>query len=103
MLDSPKTGQTIRGNTTISGWAFDNTQVARVDVLVDGIVSGTATYGTSRTDVATAYPNAPSAIGFRYTLNTKRYANGIHSVTIRATDPAGNVAILPTASVTIKN
>jgi Big-like domain-containing protein len=103
ILDTPKMDEKVTGTITLSGWAFDNTQVSRIDVLVDGTAVGTATYGKSRPDVASAYPYAAVATGFEFDLNTRRYANDLHEIVIQAADTAGNVASLPPVSIWIGN
>jgi hypothetical protein len=102
-LDSPPDGQTVSGTVSVAGWVFDNTQTAQVDVLVDGVAEGKATYGFSRPDVATVYPNAPKDVGFSYALDTRRYTNGLHDVAVNATDPAGNIAVLRGATIVVNN
>jgi hypothetical protein len=102
-VDAPAAGAALSGLTTVIGWAMDNVSVATVEVTVDGVVDGTATYGLSRPDVATAFPHAPVNVGFEYSLNSANYANGAHTVTVRVTDAAGNVAIFPDVAVTIAN
>ncbi len=82
---------------------MDNVSVASVQITVDGVIDGTATYGTSRPDVQTVFPNASANLGFTYVLNTAHYANGPHILTARVTDASGNVAIFPNVGVTITN
>jgi hypothetical protein len=87
----------------LSGWAFDNVGVAEVDIYVDGVLAGTATYGGSRPDVASDFPHAPAGIGYGFSLDTRQYANGNHVIEVRALDGNGNQAILPTIPVTVQN
>jgi hypothetical protein len=103
VTDAPTSGSQISGQTTIRGWAFDDSSVAKVEILVDGNSDGVATYGTSRPDIPTVYPNASANAGFSYSLDTTRYSNGPHVVNVRATDSVGNVAVLPNVAVTIAN
>lgn len=102
-LDTPVSNQQLSGTFNLSGWALDDTAVAKVEVYVDGTVAGTATYGTSRPDVAQGWPNAPQNVGFTFSLNTATFPNGNHTIQIRATDTNGNVAVLPNVPVTIQN
>jgi hypothetical protein len=81
----------------------DNVSVASVQIVVDGVTDGAATYGVPRPDVATDFANAPVNVGFTYSLNTAKYANGAHVLTARVTDPAGNIAIFPGIAVIISN
>jgi hypothetical protein len=102
-LDSPQDGETVSGIISVAGWVFDNTQTAQVDVLVDGVPKGKATYGFSRPDVATVYPNAPKDVGFSYALDTTGYADGPHEVAVSATDIAGNIAVLPGSTIIVNH
>ena len=77
--------------------------VAKVEVLVDGTAAGTATYGSSRTDIATVFPNAPANAGFTYSLDSTTFSNGAHILNIQVTDATGNVAILANDAVTVSN
>ncbi|HUI42434.1 MAG TPA: Ig-like domain-containing protein [Terriglobia bacterium] len=102
-VDSPQPEAQLSGLTGVAGWALDNVAVANVEVDVDGVAAGTATYGTSRPDVAADWPNAPPDIGYTFTLDTRQYANGPHMIVVKAFDPSGNVAVFPQVPVTIQN
>jgi len=91
--DSPSSGAIVSGTVPVSGWAIDNllapgTAIANIDVLMDGVRVGSATYGVSRPDVCAAYPGRPSCpnVGFSYLLNTTPYIGGSHTLTVKATD-----------------
>ena len=92
-IDSPAPGATLSGTVLVSGWAIDNTTtigtaIGSVQVLVDGVLVGTANYGGVRTDVCTAYPGRPGCpnVGFTYQLNTASLSLGTHTITVVATD-----------------
>jgi hypothetical protein len=92
-IDSPLTGSAVSGVINVAGWAIDNTTaigsaISSVQVLVDGAVVGTATYGTSRPDVCAAYPGRPGCpnVGYTYSLNTSALTVGTHTLTVSATD-----------------
>jgi hypothetical protein len=102
-VDTPAVNAQLSGTTNVGGWAFDNVAVSKVDVYVDDVLAGTATYGGSRPDVANDWPHAPSAIGYNFSLSTTSFANGAHNVEVRATDTSGNVAVFPDVPVTIQN
>ncbi len=103
-FEQPVANATISGTATISGWSFDNIGLAGVSVYVDGVEVGSATTGGSRPDVASAYPHvAPPDSGWSYQLDSTKLANGAHSLTIRASDSAGNTAINSPLSVTVSN
>ena len=103
-LEVPQTGDTVSGRAEVGGWAFGTSSVKKIEVLVDGALVGTANYGTDRPDIPANYPNEPDRnVGFDYFLDTTGFANGPHGFVVRVTDGNGNVAILPTAQVTINN
>jgi hypothetical protein len=103
-LDAPQTGDTISGTSaTLSGWTFGTSPISDVQILVDGTVIGSATYGLSRPDVAAAYPGQSDNTGFQYSLDTTRFSNGQHSIVVKVTDTSGKFAIFPTVQVNISN
>ena len=102
-LDVPTSGQTLSGHVSLAGWAFDNRSLSRIEILVDGVIAGTATYGQSRPDVANVLPNISSNTGYSYTLDTTKYSNGQHTITANAVDSVGNAAVLETVTVTVSN
>jgi hypothetical protein len=97
---------------TIRGYVYSHdVLITRVDILVDGIVFGEATYGDSRAEACEgldpAPPNCPRAT-FRYNLNTGRtdlpLLNGPHTISIRVIDETGAHRILPeTLPITVSN
>jgi hypothetical protein len=94
-IDTPAPGATVLGTVTVAGWAIDNastigTAIGSVEVLVDGMQVGTATYGSSRQDVCAAYPGRPGCpnVGYSYLLNTAALTAGSHTITVTAADSA---------------
>jgi thermitase len=74
-LASPTQALTLKGNATLAATATDNVGVTRVEFYVDGVlyrIVSSAPYGTS--------------------WNTRRWANGSHTIVARAYDAAGNAA-----------
>ena len=103
-LDLPAPGATLSGVATVSGWAFDDVMVSKVEILIDGVVDGTADYGQPRPDVAQAFPNlSPVNVGFTYSLTTTKFTNGMHLLTIRSTDTSNNFALSLPVMVTVAN
>src|SRR5207247_1919784 len=59
-IETPSQGATVTGTVTVAGWAIDNassvgTAISSVQVKVDGVTVGTATYGTFRPDVCNSF------------------------------------------------
>ncbi|HEX5070821.1 MAG TPA: Ig-like domain-containing protein, partial [Vicinamibacterales bacterium] len=102
-LETPSAGQAVSGTKSVSGWVFDDLHVSRVEVLLDGIVAGTAAYGLNRPDIQAAFPNASPSAGFSYGLDSTRYANGAHQFSAKAIDDAGNAAVLGSWAIVISN
>ena len=94
-IDAPAPNAAISGTVLVTGWAIDNTSAigtainpASLQVLVDGVLVGTATYGVNRSDVCSAYPGRAGCpnVGFNFNLDTLTLTNGPHTITIWATD-----------------
>jgi len=103
VVEQPLANSQITGKVNVSGWALDDMAVAKVDVYVDGVFAGTASYGGNRSDVGNDFPHAPAGIGYGFLLDTSQYGNGPHTIEVRALDSSGNLAILPHVPVTIQN
>ena len=102
-LDVPAVGATVGGTAGVRGWALDNVAVAKVEILVDGQVVGTAALNSiARPDVQTAYPWAPLNSGYGYSLATGSFANGTHTLTAKIYDTNGNVGARSN-TITIQN
>ncbi|SDM69763.1 N-acetylmuramoyl-L-alanine amidase [Bacillus sp. OK048] len=103
-LDNPVSGATLIGTKEVSGWFLDGSGVASIEVLVDGTVVGQATYGDARTDVQSAFPEFNNGnAGFHYALDTTKFSDGQHTLSIRETGMNGRVTTLPGSTITISN
>lgn len=85
-ISAPAAGSAVLGSLTITGTASDNGQVAKVEVSLDG----------------GPYHAAQGTESWTYALATTALANGLHSLTARATDSSGNTA-LSAEAVTVQN
>ncbi|MGH9368623.1 MAG: hypothetical protein ACRD3M_13215 [Thermoanaerobaculia bacterium] len=119
-LDVPVGGATVgaNGSFPVIGWALDDSDINHIDFLVDGQVwataigrggAGDAIYGGTRPDVYAAFPDFPGPqpkslySGFLANLDTTRLLNGLHVVSVRATDDQGSAADLGSAVVQVMN
>ncbi|HVO46275.1 MAG TPA: hypothetical protein VMT29_08050 [Steroidobacteraceae bacterium] len=104
-MDAPGAGASISGTAvTSAGWAVDNIAVSSVEVLVDGADLLSPVLNTDRPDVVKAFPKlAPLQCGWNETFDSTKIANGPHVFTVRITDTAGNVALLPPVRVIVSN
>jgi len=107
-LDPAATPDIVSGAYPISGWAIDDLGIrqrlspagclgapsvtcrvlADIEVMIDDHVVAQATYPLPRPDVANAHPDVPDAFhsGFLMNLDTTRYTNGPHTISVRAWD-----------------
>jgi Bacterial Ig domain len=106
-VDFPQPDSGVSGNgvLTVAGWALDDRTVDHVDVFVDGLIERQAVTGIPRADVAANYPDNPNAIfaGFVLNIDSTRYPNGVHTVTVKAVDDQGQQGLLGTRRVQIFN
>jgi uncharacterized protein (TIGR03437 family) len=95
-IDSPGlSGPALGGIAAIAGWALsDNAPIGSVQILVDGIVSGTAIYGSSRGDVCAVHPGGPDCpnVGWTFSLDTSTLTSGAHTLSVTATSTTGERA-----------
>ncbi|MGX7418998.1 N-acetylmuramoyl-L-alanine amidase [Carnobacterium gallinarum] len=91
-VDAPVEKATVINAVTVRGWALAESGVSAVNILVDGKVQGKATLGTSRPDVATAFPQyKESKAGYSYQLNTSTLSVGSHKLTVQVIDKNGTI------------
>ncbi|MCD4750563.1 MAG: hypothetical protein K8R59_14430 [Thermoanaerobaculales bacterium] len=95
-LETPGPNQPMGGVYPVAGWALDDSIIAKIEILVDGLENGPVNSGYSRPDVADRFPSHPGAesAGFIRMLNTTELTNGIHSVAIKLTDEQGAVRVI---------
>ena len=99
-LDTPKRKQIIEDNILISGWAFaPEAGVKEININIDGIDYGIASYGINRPDVVSALsvfsdPNAPK-LGFEFQLDTKALKKGRHRLLINIKGPGEIITHIP--------
>jgi hypothetical protein len=101
----PDSGVSANGVLEVAGWALDDRKVDHVDVFIDGLIERQAVTGIYRADVAANYPDNPQAIvaGFILNVDSTRYANGVHVVTVKAVDDQGQQSFLGSRRIQIFN
>lgn len=85
-IAAPAAGGVLKGTLSLTGSASDNVGVTRVAIAVDG----------------GAYQAAAGSTSWFATLDTATFADGLHSISARAADAAGNTATA-TVSVSFAN
>ncbi len=91
-IDRPNNqSSAFSGTAAFGGWAYSNALVTSVQVSVDGIANGTASYGGNRQDVCTALGTKPGCpnLGWDYVLDTTQFADGTHTLGVTVTDASG--------------
>ena len=83
---------TFSGTASFTGWAVaDNGAITGVQILVDGVVRGSAQYGASRPDVCRGYPSGVGCpnVGWTFSFDTSALTNGPHILEADATSSTG--------------
>jgi hypothetical protein len=113
-IPAPSAVEGTDGPFPVSGWAIDDEDVDHIDFLMDGgIVAGavgrglpsTAIYGTTRPDVAAAFPDVPNSLysGFQANIDTSTLINGVHLLSVRVTDNRGASRVIGTRTIQVIN
>jgi hypothetical protein len=120
-IDQPAGGVTegANGSYPIVGWALDDQGIDHIDFLVDSQIVATAVgrqgdarvyaqtglYGSTRPDVAAAFPDVPFALfsGFMANVDTTKLINGVHVFSVRVTDSNGASSVVGTRTVQVIN
>lgn len=113
-IPAPNLLEGTDGPFPVSGWAIDDEDVDHIDFLMDGqIVAGavgrglpsTAIYGTTRPDVAAAFPDVPNSLysGFQANIDTSKLINGLHQLAVRVTDNRGASRVIGTRNLQVIN
>jgi len=95
-LEYPGANQPMNRVFPVTGWALDDSSVAKIEVLIDGEIRGEANSGVSRPDISSRFPSNSNAgeAGFYFNLNTAKLVNGVHTLAIRLTDDEGAVRVI---------
>lgn len=102
-VDAPYDNQSVNGSVKVIGWFLDGNGVKKLEVLVDGVVHGEATYGIKRSDVFAAYPSYNNEYsGYEYVLDTAYLTRGIHTIEVKATSVSGIQSTLSARKIIVK-
>jgi hypothetical protein len=95
----------VSGAFPVVGWASDTDGIERVEVLMDETIVQSAMYGDPRPDVGATFPDLAATMfsGFIANLDSTRFQNGVHLLTIRAKDKNGMTALIGRRTVQIIN
>jgi hypothetical protein len=84
--------RTISGTARVTGWAYDNVGVAKVQLFADDSLIAPVALDQARTDIQSTWRAAPVNSGFSYLLDTRQLTSGPHRLKVRMTDVSGNVS-----------
>lgn len=107
-IDYPEANDSLSGNVTISGWAYnEDIGIEEVRLLLDQNSIGVFDYGSNRLDVVdvmrvTTDPNAPN-LGFNYQLDSTLLQNGEHTLAIQIVNRQGSSTIYGERTVSVAN
>jgi hypothetical protein len=89
----------------VTGWTTDTDGIKRVDVYIDDLEYQGAMYGDPRPDVNNTFPDFPASLfsGFIANVDTTRIRDGVHLLTIRATDNLGLSRTIGTRQIQVFN
>ncbi len=108
-LEAPAGDAELAGAVQVKGYAYSRSLRLRgVDVLIDGVTYGAATYSQRREDICGPLtekpPNCPN-VGFTYNLNTRSGSvplpNGPHTLQVRARDELDRYTLIPETPLTV--
>jgi hypothetical protein len=111
-IDTPSQGETVDGPSYINfGWALTPlpktipVDGSTIQVLIDGVSVGTASYNNQREDIQTLFPglnNTNGAVGVHF-IDTTALTNGLHTISWAVTDNLGAIAGLGSRFFTVSN
>jgi hypothetical protein len=116
-IDMPSASglENFTGSFPVAGWAIDDSGVIdHIDFKIDGqIVAGsvgrgepsTAVYGSTRPDIHAAFPDVPFSLytGFVANVDGTKLINGLHVLSVEATDDEGATREIGTRTVLVNS
>jgi N-acetylmuramoyl-L-alanine amidase len=103
-ISSPNNGQTINGETHITGWAIAPSGIKNITVYLNSTNVGNAYYGAPTPALQSSYGDYSGSAngGYDFYLDSKKYYNGDYTLKIEATANSGEKVSL-TRSVKLSN
>jgi hypothetical protein len=103
VMDTPHSGDTLRGVAVLSGWALSENGIQRVSVYIDRIYVMPAQIGGRRPDVAKAFPGitANEKSGWSASLDTAAFTPGVHEIVVQAMANDGATRDLASINVNV--
>lgn len=111
-VEDPTNYELISGVYPVLGWALDLDEVARVRIMIDGVVQVDAVtgkdyaeYGLASSDLALIYPYYPQVYSarFRFYLDTTSLSNSEHDLSIEVQDGLGSRRAAATRHILVDN
>lgn len=111
-VEDPTNYELISGVYPVLGWALDLDAVARVRIMIDGVVQVDAVtgkdyaqYGLASSDLALIYPYYPQVYNarFRFYLDTTALSNSEHDLSIEVQDGQGSRRSAATRHILVDN
>ena len=96
-VDTPTSGSTIKGTTTISGWSVNMKGIAKVELYKGTTLLETTTSTNYYPSVNVVYPGYPSGnnSGYSMSYDTTQLANGTQTFSVVATGTDGVTTTWP--------
>ena len=88
-IENPINNQKLTGDFLIKGFAISMKKISKIEVYLDGVIQGQATYGISRSDIESKYSTYPDSGKSGFTYKFTNVPNGTHTIKTVATDSAG--------------
>ena len=103
VIDTPHSGETLRGAVGLGGWALSEDGISRVAIYVDRSYVVTATLGGPRPDVGKIYAGMPdaAAAGWNAVLDTASFPPGGHEIVVQAHSKRGGSRDIGAITVTL--
>ncbi len=95
----------VSGAFPVVGWAADTDGLQKVEVLMDDQILQDAVHGDQRPDVGATFPGFDGTLfsGYVANVDSTRIQNGVHVLTVRATDSKGMPALIGRRTVQVIN